>query len=269
MKQKTNKTIYSSQVLDRVMQILNCFTNENRELRFADLSAQLGLHKSTLYRLLEAMRSYGLIELDGTTGKYHPGLKLFELGMLAVGRLEISKSAIPALERLVEQTGETAHLCVLDGYEVVYVAKVESKQTLRMPSNVGRRNPAYCTGVGKALLAQMSEEEIEAYLAQTSLQAFTKKTIVLPAELKRQLKEVLARGYSVDDEEISEGLRCVGAAVRDHNGQVIAAISIAGPTMRITKNKMPELAAYVKEAANSMSEQLGYRSMRRLKVVAR
>src|SRR5260370_24007038 len=256
-------------VVDRVMQILNCFTNENQELRFADLSAQLGLHKSTLYRLLEAMRSYGLIELDGTTGKYHPGLKLFELGMLAVGRLEISKSAIPALERLVEQTGENAHLCVLDGYEVVYVAKVESKQTLRMPSNVGRRNPAYCTGVGKALLAQMSEEEIEAYLAQTSLQAFTKKTIVLPAELKRQLKEVLARGYSVDDEEISEGLRCVGAAVRDHNGQVIAAISIAGPTMRITKNKIPELAAYVKEAANSIYEQLAYRSMRRFKAVDR
>jgi len=251
------------------MQILNCFSNGNQELRFADLSAQLDLHKSTLYRLLEAMRSHGLVELDGTTGKYYPGLKLFELGMLAVERLDVGKSAIPALERLVEKTGETAHLCVLDGYEVVYVAKVESKQTLRMPSNVGHRNPAYCTGVGKAILAQMSEEEIQAYLAQTSLQAFTKKTIVLPAELKRQLKEVQARGYSLDDEEISEGLRCVGAAVRDHNGQVVAAISIAGPTLRLTKNKISELAVYVKEAANSISEQLGYRSTRHLKVAAR
>jgi len=269
MKREAKKRIYSSQVLDRVMQILRCFSNEEPELRFTELADRVELHRSTLYRLLEAMRGYGLIEIDKETGKYRLGLKLFELGAIAVGRLEIGKCAIPVLEKLVEQTGETAHLCVLDGSDVVYVAKVECKQPLRIPSGVGRRNPAYCTGVGKAILAFLPEDELESYLAKTEMRAFTRKTITSPAELKRQLRLTRARGYSVDDQEIDDGIRCVGAPVRDHRGVVVAAISIAGPSIRITKERVPELASYVVEAANNISEQLGYSSTRKLNVVAR
>lgn len=240
------------------MQILECFTPQKPELLFADMVEDLDLHKSTLYRLLEAMRSHGLVEQDRETGKYHLGVKLFELGMLAVGRLEISKCAIPALEKLVELTGETAHLCIFENPDVVYVAKVESKQDLRMPSYVGRRNPAYCTGVGKAILAELPPEELDAYLSETRLQSFTKKTIIIPEELKKQLQEVRFRGYSFDDEEINEGLRCIGSAIRDYTGKTIAAVSIAGPSMRITKSRIPELAESVVEAANSISVQFGY-----------
>jgi DNA-binding IclR family transcriptional regulator len=229
-------------------------------LHFAELQANLDLHKSTLYRLLEAMRAYGLIEHDEKSGKYYLGLKLFQLGMIAVERLEISECASSALEQLVEQTGETAHLCVLDGSEVVYVAKVESKQTLRMPSNIGRRNPAYCTGVGKAILAHVPEEQLKTYLTNTPLRAYTDRTVVDPTLLMKQLREVASRGYSVDDEEINEGLRCIGAPVRDYSGEVIAAVSIAGPTMRITKGKIPELARHVIGAADSLSEKLGFHS---------
>ena len=173
---------------------------------------------------------------------------------------------MPALQQLVEQTGETAHLCMLEGSEVVYVAKVESKQTLRMPSNVGRRNPAYCTGVGKAILAHLPENEIEAYFERTPFRTFTKKTIVEPTKLRKELKEVRVRGYSVDDEEISEGLCCVGAPVRDFSGKVIAGISVAGPKMRIPKGKIPELGARVVNAANSISLQFGFRSDGKLKI---
>jgi DNA-binding IclR family transcriptional regulator len=260
---KENKSKYSIQVLDRLVQILDCFTLDKPKLQFTELQSKLDLHKSTLYRLLEAMRAYGLVEHDEKSGQYYLGLRLFQLGMIAVERLEISECATSTLEHLVEQTGETAHLCVLDGSEVVYVAKVESKQTLRMPSNIGRRNPAYCTGVGKAILAHLPEEQLNAYLANTSLQPFTERTVVAAAELRKQLKEVASRGYSVDDEEINEGLRCIGAPVRDYSGDVIASVSIAGPTMRITKSKIPELAKYVIGAAYSLSEELGFHSTKK------
>lgn len=266
MGDEKNDGKYSSQVLDRVVQILECFCDGDPQLSFSEMQRRLGLHKSTLYRLLEAMRSHGLLGQEIQTGKYHPGLRLFELGSLAVGRLEISKCAMPALQQLVEQTGETSHLCILEGSDVVYVAKVESTQTLRMPSNIGRRNPAYCTGVGKAILAHLTDQEIDAYFERTPLRSFTKKTIVEPAELRKRLKEVRARGYSVDDEEISEGLCCVGAPVRDFSGKVIAGISVAGPTMRIPKGKVPELGARVVTAANSISELLGFRLDRKLKI---
>jgi IclR family KDG regulon transcriptional repressor len=261
MVQENNNPKYSSQVLDRVVQILACFTSESPEMQFAQIQSRIDLHKSTLYRLIEAMKSHGLLGQDKETGKYFPGLKLFEVGILAVGRLQVSKCATSTLEQLVVQTGETAHLCILDGHEVVYIDKVESHQTLRMPSNIGRRNPAYCTGVGKAILAHLAEEEIEKYLSQVSLRALTKKTIVTPNELRKELKETLLRGYSVDDEEISEGLRCIGAPIRDFSGKVIAGVSIAGPIMRITKTKVPELGACVVDAANRISEQFGFRPL--------
>src|SRR5262245_3043917 len=169
MAQEVQRPIYFSQVLDRVIQILNCFSEQNLELSFTDLLNRLELNRSTLYRLLEAMRSYRLIELDKSNSKYHLGIKLFELGSLSIRRFDINRYAHPFLEMLVKQTGETAHLCALDGSDIIYIAKVESTQALRIPSSVGRKNPAYCTGVGKAILAHLSEEELQTYLAQTEL----------------------------------------------------------------------------------------------------
>jgi len=259
------RRIYRVQVLDRIMRILNCFRHEAPERTFAEIIGEVKLDKSTLYRLLEALRSHELIAVDRMTGKYSLGMKLFELGAVSINRLEASKLAMPALERLAEQTGETAHLCVLDGSEVIYIAKVESKLAFRMPSNIGRRNLAYCTGVGKALLAYLAEEQLETYLAQTPLRRFTRNTIISPAKLERHLLQIRSRGYSVDDQEIEEGLRCIGAPVRDHSGSVVAAISIAGPAMRIAKKNVTDLAACVMDAADEISEQLGFSEGQRAK----
>ena len=251
-------TVYFSQVLDRAMIILDCFTRERAELRLGELVGLTGLHKSTLYRLLGAMRAYGLVELDESTSTYHLGLKLFELGSLAITRIGIEKHAHPILEKLAEQTGETAHLCVLDGRDVVYVAKVESRQTLRIPSAVGQRNPAYCTGVGKVLLAHLGEERLAQYLAETTLNPFTRKTITSRRDLRAALQLIREQGYGVDDQEREEGVRCVAAPVRDHSGRVSAAISIAGPSMRVTKERLPELARNVIAAANTISAREGF-----------
>ena len=251
--------IYFSQVLDRAMGILECFNDEN-ELRLSDIVARTRLHKSTAYRLLEAMRNYGLVAMNEESGKFHLGLRLFELGSLAIGRVGIERYAHPTLERLVQQTGETAHLCVLDGSDVVYVAKVESRAALRIPSAVGRRNPAYCTGVGKVLLAYLTEDQLADYLAQTPLQPLTRKTITSKATLRAELKAIALAGYAIDDQEIEEGVRCVGAPVRDYSGKVIAAISVAGPSMRITREKFPEIIRYVMTAADAISVLAGYGS---------
>jgi DNA-binding IclR family transcriptional regulator len=251
--------IYSSQVLDRVVQILDCFGPGRPDLRLSELESATGLPKSTLYRLLEAMRAHRLIGLDETSGAYHLGLRLFEMGSAAVERLALDTYAHPILEQLANVSGETAHLCVLDGADVVYIAKVECTRTLRIPSAVGQRNPAYCTGVGKAILAHLAPAQIDAYLGATRFQSFTKKTLTTPAELKANLRQIVAQGFAIDDQEREEGVRCVAAPVRDHRGRVIAAISIAGPSMRVTKERVPELAAHVIQAANDISAKLGYR----------
>src|SRR5271157_5248141 len=233
---------YSSQVLDRVVRILECFGPERTDLRLAEIAAATGLHKSTLYRLLEAMRAHRL------------------------------------LEHLATVSGETAHLCVLDGCDVVYIAKVECTRTLRIPSAVGQRNPAYCTGVGKAILAFLAPEQIQSYIAKTPLKPFTRKTLTSGSELKANLRQIAVQGYAVDDQEREEGVRCVAAPVRDHGGLVIAAISIAGPSIRVTKEKIAELASHVVRAADEISAGLGYRvlsngankpAMRRLSSPAR
>lgn len=251
---------YSSQVLDRVVRILECFRPERTDLRLVEIVAATGLHKSTLYRLLEAMRAHGLIGFDTESGSYHPGLKLFEIGSLATARFELERHAHPTLEHLATVSGETAHLCVLDGPDVVYIAKVECTRTLRIPSAIGRRNPAYCTGVGKAILAFLTPEQIESYIASTPLKPFTRKTLASARELKANLRQIAIQGYAVDDQEREEGVRCVAAPVRGHAGEVVAAISIAGPTMRVTKERIAQLANHVLGAADTISAALGCRA---------
>jgi IclR family transcriptional regulator, KDG regulon repressor len=250
--------IYSSQVLDRVVKILDCFGPERTDLRLVELAAATGLHKSTLYRLLEAMRAHRLIGFDETSASWHLGMKLFEMGSMAIERLALDKHAHPILDRLADVSGETAHLCVLDGSDVVYIAKVECTRTLRIPSAVGQRNPAYCTGVGKAILAHLAPPQLAAYIAETPLRPFTKRTLTSAGELRANLRQIVAQGYAIDDQEREDGVRCVAAPVRDHGGRVIAAISIAGPTMRVTKEKVTELAAHVMRAANEIAAKLGY-----------
>ena len=258
MKPVTSLRRYSSQVLDRVVGILECFGPGRTDLRLVEIAGATGLHKSTIYRLLEAMRAHRLIGFDPLSGRYYPGLKLFEIGSLAAGRFAMERHSHPTLEHLASVSGETAHLCVLDGSDVVYVAKVECTRTLRIPSAVGQRNPAYCTGVGKAILAFLPPERIDSYIACTPLKAFTRKTLTTGSELKANLRQIAFQGYAIDDQEREEGVRCVAAPVRDHSGEVVAAISIAGPSMRVSKERIAELAGHVLGAATEISAALGY-----------
>ncbi|MGH7819278.1 MAG: IclR family transcriptional regulator, partial [Candidatus Binatia bacterium] len=223
----------------------------------------------TVHRLLMVLERHRLVEKIPHSGRYGLGLKLFELGTRAVAQLGLGQRARPYLERLVAEVRETAHLCVLDEGEVLYLEKVEPSRTVRVPSSVGRRNPAHCTAVGKVLLAFLPPAELDAVVRRHALRAFTRNTITSLSALRRELDAVRERGYSVDNEEIEEGLVCVGAPVRDYSGSVVASISIAGPAFRLTKAKIPAVAAKVTRGAGEFSTALGHRDMERLVSVRR
>jgi IclR family transcriptional regulator, KDG regulon repressor len=253
---------YQVQVLDRAVSILDALAAHG-DLSLFELAERLSLHKSTIHRLLMVLERHRLIERIGASGKYGLGLRLFEYGNKAFTRLGIGERALPYLERLAREVGETAHLCILEDGDVLYLEKVEPSRTVRVPSSVGQRNPAHCTAVGKALLAHLADAELDALIERRGLKAHTRNTITTVADLKRELRMIRERGYSIDDEEIEEGLRCIGAPVRDHGGRVVASMSIAGPAFRVTRAKVPMLARRVMKVADELSAELGHRALRR------
>ncbi len=263
MAAKSKGSPYQVQVLDRAVAILETLAARDEDLSLFEIAERLRLHKSTIHRLLMVLERHRLVERRADGGKYGLGLRLFEFGSKAFTRLGLGERARPHLEKLAAETGETAHLCILDGGGVLYLEKVEPSRTVRVPSSVGQRNPAHCTAVGKALLAYLPERNLEALLESRGLKAYTRNTITTPALLQRELRTIRQRGYAIDDEEIEEGLRCVGAPVRDHSGRVVASMSIAGPAFRVTRAKAPALARAVMKVADAFSSELGYRPLRR------
>jgi DNA-binding IclR family transcriptional regulator len=251
---------YRVQVLDRALAILDELGHQQSECSLAELSHTVGLHKSTVHRLIMVLERHRLIEKNRETGRYRLGLKLFELGSKAIGSTDLCEHSRPHLSRVMYETEETVHFCILDQGEVLYVEKMEPQRSVRMASSVGRRAPAHCTAVGKAMLAELPASEVEDIVRQCGLRSMTRKTITTPGELRAELRAIHARGYSIDDEEHEDGVRCVGAAVRDYHGRPVAAISVSGPAFRITKEKVPVVARSVVEAANALSTQLGYKA---------
>jgi DNA-binding IclR family transcriptional regulator len=248
---------YKVQVLDRVLAILDALAAERGDASVSELSEALQLHKSTVHRLLMILSQYRLVERDGN-GRYHLGLKLFELGTVAISKFNIKDRARTHLQKLLDEVDETVHLCVLDSGEVLYLDKIESTRSVRMACRTGRRNPAHCTAVGKAILAHLPERDVDELLKLHGMPRLTPKTITTPAELKADLKAIRERGYSIDDEEVEEGVRCVGAAVLGHYGRPLAAISVSSPSFRVTMEKVPVIASALCKAARALSLESGY-----------
>jgi DNA-binding IclR family transcriptional regulator len=248
---------YKVQVLDRAIGLLDVLATSPSGLQLAEISNRLGLHKSTVYRLLAVLEQYRLVE-KSVSGKFHLGLKLFELGTQAVAGLDLREQARPHLEKLAFEASETVHLCVLNAGEVVYLEKVEPERSVRLSSSVGRRNPAHCTAVGKAILAHLPESEVDAIIQQRGLQEFTRYTLTTPLALKSELEQVRAVGYARDWEEHEYGVNCLGSVVRDYSSNVVAAISVSGPAFRVNDETLPALSRVVISAAAAISADLGF-----------
>jgi len=232
---------------------------QEKELGVTELAQLVGMHKSTVYRFLNSLKKLGYVLQNSSNGKYSLTLKLFELGSLVLGRMELWEQAHPILEQLAEQTRETIHLAILDDGKLVYLGKIESTQALRvsMASRIGQSAPTHCTGVGKLLLAYLPPEKAEQILSQEQMQRFTSHTITDKSQLINELERIRQNGYAIDDEEHEVGVRCVAAPVRNNQGVVVAALSISIPTVRLPNSEIPCYREYVTNAANEISKRLG------------
>jgi DNA-binding IclR family transcriptional regulator len=227
-------------------------------MSLGELSLAASLPKSTTHRLLRTLIQHKLVRQDNKTGQYVPGLKLFEMAYRVLNRMELRTQALPVLERLNRQTNLTVHLAILDDGEVVYIEKREADRPIRMYSAVGKRAPAHCTGLGKALLAHLPEEELRRIVQEKGLRRYTANTITTWDELVDHLARVRARGYALDNGEHEEMIHCVAAPVRDHTGQVVAAISLTGAVNHMSLEYAESLSTLVLRAAEEISRRIGY-----------
>lgn len=244
----------------KIFSLLEILAKE-KELGVTEISKEIKIHKSTAYRFLTTLKELGYVRQNPGNEKYSLSLRLFELGSEVVARLSIREEARPVMEELAEQTKETIHLATLDRGEVVYIDKIDSPQTIRMYSRIGRRAPAYCTGIGKALLAWSSPETVEQLLAKGPLHQFTKNTIVEPVQLRAELQMIREKGYAIDNEEHEAGVCCVAAPIHGMDGKVTTALSVSIPSLRFQKKRLPYLQQLVIEAARKISSRLGAYSL--------
>jgi len=246
------------QSIDRAAKVLECFTMSRTELSLGEISEILDINKSTLHGIISTLKDHNLIAQDIKSQKYKLGLGLLKFGSLVSESIDVNKIAEPILTKLCEQLNETVHMCVLDSKDVVYIGKKESEQSIRIITNIGARIPAYCTGVGKAILAYKDDKILTDHLPDR-LESMTENTITDIDLLKEELRKTKKKGYSVDNEEYVEGLFCIAAPIFDQNGDVKYAISTSGPTLRMTKDKIEQAIAFVREAALQVSKEMGYK----------
>jgi len=245
------------QSVDRALTILSILQETEEPLGVTEIGVRMGLHKSSVYRTLTTLARRGYACQDPRTERYTLGLKLVELGTTVLERLELRELARPHLKRLMEASREVAHLVVLQDGEAVYIEKVEYPGPVKMASRIGARNPLYCTGVGKALLAFMPKKSADAIIAR-GLKQRTPSTIIDPIKLREELKHIRGCGYACDLEENEPGIRCVAAPIFDHRGQVIAACSVSGLAMTMTESKLRDCVGLVRQASIEISAALGY-----------
>jgi DNA-binding IclR family transcriptional regulator len=240
--------------LVKALQLLNLFALKNKELTLKEMIDALNFHKSSVQRIVMTLESEGYLQRDSINKRaYRLGKQILILGSIASQDFNLARIAKAALEKLVELTKETAHLCVEDRNQCLYIAKEECEQSIKVVSRVGQRLPLHCSAVGKCLLSGMDEERIDRVIAECGLQRFTKNTLVTRKDILDECKKIKLEQVAIDNEEIEVGLRCIGAPIFDKSARVIAAISISGPKQRIPDEKITYYAKHVKDAAANIS----------------
>lgn len=256
---KKDKSEYIIQAVSHALDLLEQFHDDVDELGVTELSKRLKLHKNNVFRLLATLESRGYIEQNKATENYRLGLKSLELGQTFIKQMGLLRQAKPILERMVEESNETSYVAIYKDNHIVYLDVVETNLTVRVVSRVGSRLPAYCTASGKVHMAFMSDEELDELLAKLSFVQHTPTTITQPDELRAELAKIRDQGYAFDNEELDLGVRCIAAPIRDYTRRIVGAISISGPTMRVSNERSEsELVPLVLQASDELSTRLGY-----------
>ena len=243
--------------VEKAVSLLKILGDGRPEAGVSELARRLNVHKSTASRLLATLERGGLVERDPRTEKYRLGFELVRLAGQVPRHADLIDLVRPALEALSEATGETINLALPDGNQVINIYQISSRHLVTETNWVGRRTPYHCVANGKALLAWRSETEIARLLAGR-LEHFTANTLTTRRALRDDLAGVRKRGYATALEELEIGLNAIAAPVHDAQGEVIAAVSVSGPAYRVTLDRVPELGARTIEAAERISERLGW-----------
>lgn len=255
MYEKQPDARYQVRAVARALDLLLAIGEAPSPIDLSTLSKRVGLHSSTAYRLLDTLRSRDMVRV--TRDGYVVGAKVFELGSAFLRTNSIWAHAGDVAERMAAQVNETASVGVLDDGQVLYIAIAQGQRELGIQSVAGARHPANATALGKVLLAGRTWAEVEANLASHPPERLTERTIVEPGALRAELEKVAQQGFAIDDEERQPGVTCIGAPIRDHTGDIVAAISISGPTYRILDAALEKLVTEVKDLAFEASRTLG------------
>ena len=247
----------TSRSVARALQVLDVVAVRSREpVRLVDIVAETGLPKTTCHRILSTLTTNGLLRVDDQ-GRFGPGALLLAMGMNFLDQTDLRQLARPTMEQLAMETEETCHLGVMQLPWVVYLEKVESPLAIRMHSQVGAINPMYCTAMGKAIIAFSPPEVFDRVVAMP-LERRTARTITSADGLRAELAKIREYGFAIDDVENEAGIRCVGAPILGHDGNAVAALSLAGPETRLTLDVAMHLGERLWGRAQAISAQIGY-----------
>jgi DNA-binding IclR family transcriptional regulator len=247
----------SVQTIQRASAILRCFMESEPEQGVTLIGQRVGMHKSTVSRLLSALHTEGFVEQNPENGKWRLGLGLLDLAGAVLERMDLHKLTVIPLKVLSTQTQETINLTVRDGKECVNIETIPSSRSIQHTGRLGQRTPLHCTSTGKAFLAFLASDERDVLLSGT-MRPFTENSIVDKRVLEQALDQVRKQGYATAIEEYEEGLSAVAAPIFDHTGQVVATVSISGPCYRMGLDQIKRFIKPLKDTAHNISNQLGY-----------
>jgi len=245
-----------TQALSRGLALLETLAATDGGATLTTLADALSLPAPTAHRLLATLEQAGFVEA-GANGEWRVGVRAFRAGSAFLSHRNLVAETLPRLERLMEQAGETANLAVIEDGEAVFVAQVQCRELMRMSAKLGTRGPLHASGVGKAMLAAMPDDAVAAAIVARGLRRYTAHTLTARDALVADLAATRGRGYAIDDQEHAQGLRCVAAAILDETGQPWAALSLAGPTSRLTPERVANLGRLVRDAAHDATLALG------------
>lgn len=251
------------QSLVRALHLLELLAEDAEGYRLIDLAERAGLATSTVHRLLITLEQERFVYCDREAKLWFIGVRCFAVGAAFAHRRNIATLALPVMRRLRDATGETVNLGIVDQGDSVLLAQVESRELMRAIGRPGDRKPLSCTAMGRAILATMPREHVSDYLQKYGLRRLTPNSIARPTQFYDALEETRRDGYAVDHEENAVGLRCIAAVVGDEHDQPVAALSIAGPTVRVTIERVASFGPLLQAAAQEISTAIGGRAASR------
>lgn len=252
-----DEQLKSSSTLERALLLLSYLSETEGKMGVREIAESVQLPKSTTHRILDVLLQSGFVEQDPFTEKYSIGLKAIEIGMSGLKNVDLVEAAIPHLRDLVMFTKQTSFLAVYNEGEIVFIYKAEGTSSVITNANLGTRNPVHCTGLGKAIMAYFSLEDVEQIITQKGLKPYTKTTITDRQKFLEELSKIRQTGVALNHEEHDEGLSSIAAPIFNFTGQVVAAISVAGPTNRIVEDQ-ESISNLLKEKSSLISKRLGY-----------